>query len=63
MLAEALNAIEVVTFDYPYITGKKRWAPPNAEKLVDYHCEIVKKTMANYPGHPLVLAGKSMGSR
>ncbi|KAL3635678.1 hypothetical protein CASFOL_020225 [Castilleja foliolosa] len=62
-LAEALNAVEVVTFDYPYITGGKRRAPPKAEKLVDFHCDIVKKTMAKYPGHPVVLAGKSMGSR
>ncbi|KAL8536320.1 hypothetical protein ACS0TY_011807 [Phlomoides rotata] len=63
MLAKALNAIEVVTFDYPYIAGGKKRAPPKAEKLVDFHCEIVRKTMAKYPGHPLVLAGKSMGSR
>ncbi|GFP86713.1 hypothetical protein PHJA_000815100 [Phtheirospermum japonicum] len=63
MLAESLNAIEVVSFDYPYIAGGKRRAPPKAEKLVDFHCDIVKKTMAKYPGHPLVLAGKSMGSR
>ncbi|GFP86714.1 kat8 regulatory nsl complex subunit 3 [Phtheirospermum japonicum] len=88
MLAEALNAIEVVTFDYPCeivnklcffitffdfmdfstelladITGKKRWVPPKAEKLIDFHSEIVKKTMDKYPGHPLILAGKSMGSR
>ncbi|KAI3468629.1 hypothetical protein Pfo_025292 [Paulownia fortunei] len=63
MLGKALNAIEVVTFDYPYIAGGKRRAPPKAEKLVDYHCDIVRKTKAKYPGHPLVLAGKSMGSR
>ncbi|KAL6549877.1 hypothetical protein OROMI_020365 [Orobanche minor] len=63
MLAEALNAIEVVSFDYPYIAGVKRRAPPKAEKLVDFHCAVVRKTMAKYTGHPLVLAGKSMGSR
>ncbi|CAA0820461.1 alpha/beta-Hydrolases superfamily protein [Striga hermonthica] len=63
MLAKALHAIEVVTFDYPYIAGGKRRAPPKAEKLVDFHCDIVRKTAAKYPGHPLVLAGKSMGSR
>ncbi|KAL6501752.1 hypothetical protein OROGR_026885 [Orobanche gracilis] len=63
MLAEALNAIELVSFDYPYIAGAKRRAPPKAEKLVDFHCAVVRKTMAKYPGHPLVLAGKSMGSR
>lgn len=45
------------------IAGGKRRPPPKAEKLVDFHCDIVRKTMAKYPGHPLVLAGKSMGSR
>ncbi|KAK6158367.1 hypothetical protein DH2020_005681 [Rehmannia glutinosa] len=50
MLAKALNAIEVVTFDYPYIAGGKRRAPPKAEKLVDFHCDIVRKTMAKYLG-------------
>ncbi|XP_073042821.1 uncharacterized protein [Primulina eburnea] len=73
MLAEALNAVEVVTFDYPckcskielfadFSGGKKR-SPPKAEKLVDFHCDVVRETMTKYPGHPLVLAGKSMGSR
>ncbi|QHO57983.1 KAT8 regulatory NSL complex subunit [Arachis hypogaea] len=62
MLKEALQAADVVTFDYPYITGKKK-APPKAEKLVDPHSEIVKQTAAKYPGHPIILAGKSMGSR
>ncbi|KAA8520937.1 hypothetical protein F0562_011610 [Nyssa sinensis] len=63
MLAKALHAVEVVTFDYPYISGRKRGAPPKAEKLVEFHSEIVKKTVAKYPGHPLILFGKSMGSR
>ncbi|XP_051151234.1 uncharacterized protein LOC127265475 [Andrographis paniculata] len=63
MLCKALNAVEVVTFDYPYMAGGNRRAPPKADKLVDFHCDIVRKTMAKYPGHPLVLAGKSMGSR
>ncbi|CAI9772657.1 unnamed protein product [Fraxinus pennsylvanica] len=63
MLAKALNAVEVVTFDYPYIAGGKRKAPPKAEKLVEFHSDIVRKSMAKYPGHPLILAGKSMGSR
>lgn len=62
-LAKALNAVEVVTFDYPYIAGGKRKAPPKAEKLVEFHSDIVRKSMAKYPGHPLILAGKSMGSR
>ncbi|KAF4353186.1 hypothetical protein F8388_014654 [Cannabis sativa] len=63
MLGKALHAVEVVTFDYPYMSGGKRRAPPKAEKLVDFHSDIVKETVAKYPGHPLILAGKSMGSR
>ncbi|KAJ0105124.1 hypothetical protein Patl1_17546 [Pistacia atlantica] len=63
MLGKALNAAEVVTFDYPYISGGKRKAPPKAEKLVEFHADFVKKTVARFPGHPLILAGKSMGSR
>ncbi|KAK1274962.1 hypothetical protein QJS04_geneDACA011084 [Acorus gramineus] len=63
LLGNALHAVEVVTFDYPYISGGKRRAPPNAEKLVEHHVDVVKSAVAKYPGHPLVLAGKSMGSR
>ncbi|KAF9587270.1 hypothetical protein IFM89_039517 [Coptis chinensis] len=63
MIGKALHAVEVVTFDYPYISGGKRRAPPKAEKLVDYHCDIVKTAVDKHPGHPLVLVGKSMGSR
>lgn len=63
MMGKAMHAVEVVTFDYPYISGGKRRAPPKAEKLVEFHSDIVKMTLAKYPGHPLILAGKSMGSR
>lgn len=63
MLGKALHAVDVVTFDYPYISGAKRKAPPKAEKLVEFHSDIVKKTATKYPGHPLILVGKSMGSR
>lgn len=63
MLHKALDAVEVVNFDYPYIAGGKRKAPPKAEKLVEFHTDIVRKTMEIYAGHPLILAGKSMGSR
>ncbi|XAR70190.1 hypothetical protein NMG60_11026965 [Bertholletia excelsa] len=63
MLAKGLQAVAVVTFDYPYISGGKKRAPPKAEKLVDFHVKVVKKAVAEYPGHPLVLIGKSMGSR
>ncbi|KAH7682347.1 KAT8 regulatory NSL complex subunit 3/Testis-expressed sequence 30 protein [Dioscorea alata] len=63
LLGEALGAIEVVTFDYPYMSGGKRKAPPKAEKLVDYHLNVVKDAAKKHPGHPLILVGKSMGSR
>lgn len=45
------------------MSGGKKRAPPKAEKLVEFHSNIVKETATNYPGHPLILAGKSMGSR
>ncbi|KVH91815.1 KAT8 regulatory NSL complex subunit 3-like [Cynara cardunculus var. scolymus] len=61
LLADALNAVEVVTFDYPYIS--KRKPPPKAEKLVEFHSGIIKEIDSKYPQHPLILVGKSMGSR
>ncbi|MFS7935325.1 putative KAT8 regulatory NSL complex subunit 3/Testis-expressed sequence 30 protein [Helianthus anomalus] len=61
LLVDSLNVVEVVTFDYPYISQRK--PPPKAEKLIDFHSDIVKMTAAKYPHHPLILAGKSMGSR
>ncbi|KAF8667027.1 hypothetical protein HU200_053198 [Digitaria exilis] len=63
MVQDALDTVEVVTFDYPYMSGGKRRAPPKAEKLVDHHLGIVKDAASKYPGHPLILMGKSMGSR
>ncbi|CAN6929650.1 unnamed protein product [Brassica oleracea] len=62
-LKKSLSAVEVITFDYPYIAGGKRGVPPKAEKLVQFHLDLVKETAAKFPGHPLILAGKSMGSR
>uniref|UniRef100_A0A287HHZ4 KANL3/Tex30 alpha/beta hydrolase-like domain-containing protein n=2 Tax=Hordeum vulgare subsp. vulgare TaxID=112509 RepID=A0A287HHZ4_HORVV len=63
MVKDALDAIEVVTFDYPYMSGGKRRPPPKADKLVDHHLSVVKNVVAEHPGHPLVLMRKSMGSR
>ncbi|XBH98515.1 hypothetical protein VPH35_128018 [Triticum aestivum] len=63
MVKEALDAVEAVTFDYPYMSGGKRRPPPKADKLVDHHLSVVKNAVAEHPGHPLVLMGKSMGSR
>ncbi|RLM98312.1 hypothetical protein C2845_PM06G10200 [Panicum miliaceum] len=45
------------------MSGGKRRAPPKAEKLVDHHLGVVKDAAAKYQGHPLILMGKSMGSR
>lgn len=45
------------------ISGGKRKAPPKAEKLVDFHSDVVKEAVAKYANHPLILVGKSMGSR
>lgn len=45
------------------MSGGKRRAPPKAEKLVEVHANVARETVAKYPGHPLILAGKSMGSR
>lgn len=63
LLASSTGAAEVVTFDYPYCAGGKKGAPPKAEKLINPHLEEIKKAVSKYPGHPLVLVGKSMGSR
>ncbi|EFJ06893.1 hypothetical protein SELMODRAFT_430261 [Selaginella moellendorffii] len=63
LLATATNAVDVITFDYPYLSGGKKGAPPKAEKLVDFHLQQVNKGVEKYPGHPVVLVGKSMGSR
>ncbi|XP_010441366.1 PREDICTED: KAT8 regulatory NSL complex subunit 3-like [Camelina sativa] len=63
MLKKTLGAVEVVTFDYPYLAGGKRGVAPKAEKLIEFHLDVVKETAAKFPGHPLILAGKSMGSR
>ncbi|KAG7548848.1 Alpha/beta hydrolase fold-1 [Arabidopsis suecica] len=63
MLKKRLEAVEVVTFDYPYLADGKRRVAPKAEKLIEFHLDVVKETAAKFPGHPLILAGKSMGSR
>jgi len=41
----------------------KKGAPPKAEKLVGSHLEEIRKAILRHSGHPLVLVGKSMGSR
>ncbi|CAI0408666.1 unnamed protein product [Linum tenue] len=49
LLKNAVGAVEVVTFDYPYLCGGKKRAPPKAEKLVEFHKGIVKETSEKYP--------------
>ncbi|MCO5580039.1 hypothetical protein L7F22_033905 [Adiantum nelumboides] len=63
LLLTSTGAVDVVTFDYPYCAGGKKGAPPKAENLIVPHTEEIRKAQSKYPGHPLVLAGKSMGSR
>jgi predicted alpha/beta-hydrolase family hydrolase len=50
-----------VAFDYPYMREGRR-APDPLPKLIAAHREELAKAMATHEG-PLVLAGKSMGSR
>lgn len=52
----------VVTLDYPYmLAGKKR--PDPLPRLLAAHREALAAARAAHPGLPVVLAGKSMGSR
>ncbi|KAG4999057.1 hypothetical protein JHK87_020129 [Glycine soja] len=59
----SLLMVAVRTFQLLYYMSAKKKAPPKAEKLVEFHSNFVKETATKYPGHPLILAGKSMGSR
>jgi uncharacterized protein len=52
---------KVVPFDYRYQVEQRR-RPDPLEKLVARHREIIAEARRKHPG-PLVLAGKSMGSR
>ncbi|GJW80377.1 KAT8 regulatory NSL complex subunit 3 [Tanacetum coccineum] len=61
LLADALHAVEVVTFDYPYISERK--PPPKAEKLVEFHSGYRKENANSIATCHIILVGKSMGSR
>eukprot|EP00897_Mesotaenium_endlicherianum_P007993 jgi/Mesen1/7221/ME000372S06464 len=63
MLKEATQALDVITFDYPYLKAGKKAGPPKAENLVEFHAQQLLRAQDSYPGHPLILCGKSMGSR
>jgi uncharacterized protein len=57
-----LNTLgRTVTFDYPYMRERRR-TPDRLPQLIAAHREALTKATAQQPG-PLVLAGKSMGSR
>ncbi len=60
--AERLRTVgPVVTFDYPYARAGKK-APDRFEVLLEAHREALAEARAGHDG-PVVLAGKSMGSR
>lgn len=52
----------VATFDYPYMQQGRK-TPDRHPELVAAHAEAVKNAQRGLQGAPLVLAGKSMGSR
>jgi uncharacterized protein len=54
---------EVVTFDYPYMKAKRK-SPDKQPVLVAAHAAALDEARARHGGdRPVVLAGKSMGSR
>jgi predicted alpha/beta-hydrolase family hydrolase len=67
--AELLSELGPVrSFDYPYMraaaSGGRRKAPDKLEHLIEAHRhELEAVRAAAAPGDPVVLAGKSMGSR
>jgi predicted alpha/beta-hydrolase family hydrolase len=62
--ARRLGALgEVVTFDYPYMKAKRK-SPDKQPVLVAAHAAALDEARARHgAGRPVVLAGKSMGSR
>jgi predicted alpha/beta-hydrolase family hydrolase len=62
--ARRLGALgEVVTFDYPYMKAKRR-SPDRQPVLVAAHAAALDEARARHGAdRPVVLAGKSMGSR
>lgn len=61
--ARRLRALgPVVALDYPYaLAGRRR--PDPLPALIAAHREALRAARAAHPGLPVVLAGKSMGSR
>lgn len=61
--AERLRTFaDVHTFDYPY-QREGRKSPDRLPKLIDAHQEAVDAAREAYGDRPVVLVGKSMGSR
>jgi predicted alpha/beta-hydrolase family hydrolase len=61
--AERLGALGlVVPFDYPYMRERRK-LPDRLPALIAAHAEALAAAEAAHPGRPVVLAGKSMGSR
>lgn len=54
---------DVVTFDYPYMAAGRK-APDRLPALIEHHRGVLADARAGFPrNRPVVLAGKSMGSR
>jgi len=53
---------EVVTFDYPYMQARRKM-PDRMPALVEAHRAELAKVRAEAGDAPIILAGKSMGSR
>lgn len=54
---------DVVTFDYPYMAAGRK-APDRLPALIECHRAVLADARARFPrDRPVVLAGKSMGSR
>jgi uncharacterized protein len=61
--ARRLSAVgEVHAFDYPYVRAGRK-APDRLPTLVAAHREALEAAVARQPAAPVVLAGKSLGSR
>lgn len=60
--AQRLGALgDVVRFDYPYMKARRR-SPDRLPVLLKAHREVLDAARASSPG-PVILVGKSMGSR
>lgn len=51
----------VMTFDYPYMAAGRKSPDPQARLLTAHRAAAA--TLRNQTGHPIVLAGRSMGGR